>query len=73
MNFVHCLHIVLVIGKYIDVFGGIFPGGGGVSGGLVYVGRSFHGGIFCEGNLKRTEIITYMKGVVPSSIPRSLS
>ena len=29
MNYAHCLHIVTVIGKYTDVFRGIFSGGGG--------------------------------------------
>ena len=29
INFTHCLQIVLVIGKYTDVFGGDFSGGKG--------------------------------------------
>ena len=45
MNFVHCLHIVLVIGKYTDVFRGIFSDEGG-SGRRRYDGGSFHGGVF---------------------------
>ena len=28
MNFAHCFHIELVIGKYTDVFGGNFSSGG---------------------------------------------
>jgi len=30
MNFAHCLHIVLAIRKYTDVFGVFFSGSGGV-------------------------------------------
>ena len=41
MNFAHRLHIILVIGKYTDVFKRIFSGGGGG----VYAGGSIHGGI----------------------------
>ena len=41
MNLVHCLHIVLVIGKYKDVFRGIFLAG--EVGDWGYVGESFHG------------------------------
>jgi len=40
MNFAYCFHIVLVIGKYTDIFKGDFSGGG--SGGKGYVGGSFH-------------------------------
>ena len=44
MNFAQCLYIVFIIGKYTDVFGGIFLVG--VEGGG-HVGVSFHVG-FCE-------------------------
>ena len=44
MNFARCLHIVLVIGNYTDVFRGIFSSGG--SGGFGYVEEYFHGEIF---------------------------
>ena len=43
-NFVHCLHIVFVIGEYTDVFRWDFSGGGG-SEREGYMGRSFHGGV----------------------------
>ena len=40
MNFVHCLHIALVIGKYSDVFWGIFlRRGGGYMGGFPWSGQ----------------------------------
>ena len=46
MNFVQCLHIVLVIGKYTDVFRKNFFSGGGGAGGGDYSGESFRGGCF---------------------------
>ena len=46
VNFAHCLHIVLVIGKYTDVFRGIISGGRGVGG---YLRGSFYGGSYQEG------------------------
>ena len=51
MNFAYCLHIVLVIRKFTDVFRGNFSGedwGGGSRGGD-YVGGYFPGGIFHGG------------------------
>jgi hypothetical protein len=42
MNFVHCSHILLVIGKYTDVFRGDFFLAVG-RGGEGYVGGSFQG------------------------------
>ena len=48
MKFAHCLHIVLAIGNYTDVFGGYFCLARGV-GGEGYVGEYFHGGIFHRG------------------------
>jgi hypothetical protein len=49
MSFAHCLHIVLVIGKYTDVFRrNFFLVGRGIGGG-VYRGGFFHGGCFLGG------------------------
>ena len=48
MNFYHYLHIVLIIGKYTDVFRRDFLGERG-SGGGGSMGGSFHGGIFRGG------------------------
>jgi len=41
MNFAHCLHIVLVIGKYSSVFRGIFSGGGKGLYGRIFPWRNF--------------------------------
>ena len=55
MNFAHCLHIVLVIGKYTNVFSGDFYGGG----------RGLRGRIFPRRNSSRGERIS-MKGALDS-------
>ena len=44
MNFAHCLHVVLDIGKY--TFSGVFFLEGGGVRGERYMGGSFHGEIF---------------------------
>ena len=46
MNFVHCLHIVLFIGIYTDVFRWIFSDGGEGWVKEVKWEDPFHGGIF---------------------------
>ena len=46
VNSRHCLHIVLVIGKYAHVFRGIFSGGGEGLGAEGYLGGPFQGGNF---------------------------
>ena len=52
MNFAHRLHIVLVIGKYTDIFRkDFFSGGGGARGGG-YSGESFRGGCFLGVSLR---------------------
>ena len=50
-NFDHCLQIVIVIGKCTNVFRGTFSrwGGGVLVKRVVYVGGSFHGGVYHEG------------------------
>ena len=62
MNFAHCLHIVLVIGKYTDVSRRDLFGGEGVGGGLR--GRILQcrmcpwgKGYFYEGGAEFTSII----------------
>ena len=62
MNFAHCLHIILVIGKHTQVFRGIFfwrgksEGGGYVEGSLHERYFSWGKGIFHKGGARLPSI-----------------